>query len=119
MDLARQAFSTSACPSKACVASVKATTIVKKPQLSIMMTLGAHVQDPHVSFYHFSPGGFAFEVITELEPWHNDGFELNPEKLSTWGHELVGPILGAGVRAPEEVLDEEGLAILNRLRQSA
>jgi 2,3-dihydroxybiphenyl 1,2-dioxygenase len=93
--------------------------IVKKRQLPMMMTLGAHVQDPHVSFYHFSPGGFAFEVITELEPWHNDGFELNPEKLSTWGHELVGPILGASVRTPEEVLDEEGLAILNRLRQNA
>jgi 2,3-dihydroxybiphenyl 1,2-dioxygenase len=92
--------------------------IVKKRQLPMQMTLGAHVQDPSVSFYHFSPGGFAFEIITELEQWHDDGFELNPEKLSTWGHELVGPILGASVRTPEEVLDEEGLAILNRLRQN-
>lgn len=93
--------------------------IVKQRKLPMMMTLGQHTQDPHVSFYHFSPGGFAFEVITELEPWHNDGFELNPEKLSTWGHELVGPILGPSVRAPEEVLDAEGLAILGRLRQAA
>lgn len=93
--------------------------IVKKRQLPMMMTLGAHCQDPHVSFYHFGPGGFAFEVITELEPWHDDGFELNPEKLSLWGHELVGPILGPSVRAPEDVLDADGLAILNKLRNKA
>ena len=88
--------------------------IVKQRNLPMMMTLGQHTQDPHVSFYHFSPSGFAFEVITELEPWHHDGFELNPEKLSTWGHEVVGPILGPSVRSPQEVLDAEGLAILER-----
>lgn len=93
--------------------------IVKQRKLPMMMTLGQHTQDPHVSFYHFSPGGFAFEIITELEPWHQDGFELNPEKLSTWGHELVGPILGPSVRAPEEVMDAEGLAILASKRQPA
>jgi len=49
--------------------------------------------------------GFAFETIVELEPWHNDGFELNPEKMSTWGHELVGPILGPSVRNVEELKD--------------
>jgi 2,3-dihydroxybiphenyl 1,2-dioxygenase len=92
--------------------------IVKQRQLPMMMKLGQHAQDPHVSFYHFSPGGFAFEIITELEPWHHDGFELSPEKLSTWGHELVGPILGPSVRTPEEVMDAEGLAILARLRES-
>ncbi|MDE1004078.1 MAG: VOC family protein [Paraburkholderia fungorum] len=93
--------------------------IVRQRKLPMMMTLGQHTQDPHVSFYHFSPGGFAFEVITELEPWHGDGFELNPEKLSTWGHELVGPILGPSVRTPEEVMDAEGLAILAARRQLA
>lgn len=76
--------------------------IVKQRQLPMMMTMGQHTQDPHVSFYHFGPGGFAFEVITELEPWHDDGFELNPEKLSTWGHEVVGPILGPSVRTPAD-----------------
>ena len=92
--------------------------IVKERKIPMMMTMGQHTQDPHVSFYHFSPGGFAFEIITELEPWHHDGFELNPEKLSTWGHEVVGPILGPSVRAPEEVFDEQGLAILSRLRNA-
>jgi len=77
--------------------------LVRKKGLQLMMTLGQHSQDPHMSFYHFTPSGFAIECITELEPWHADGFELNPEQLSTWGHELVGPILGPSVRSPEEV----------------
>lgn len=84
--------------------------LVRKHKLPMMMTLGQHTQDPHMSFYHFNPSGFAFETIVELEPWHNDGFELNPEKLSTWGHEVVGPILGPSVKTPEEVLDAEVLA---------
>jgi len=91
--------------------------IVKQRNIPLQMTLGQHTQDPHVSFYHFSPGGFAIETITELEPWHEDGFELNPEKLSTWGHELVGPILGPSVKTPPEVLDAEGLAVLEPLLQ--
>ena len=84
--------------------------LVKKRNLQLMMKLGQHTQDPHMSFYHFNPSGFAFECIVELEPWHPDGFELNPETLSTWGHELVGPILGPSVRTPDEVLDAEYLA---------
>jgi 2,3-dihydroxybiphenyl 1,2-dioxygenase len=84
--------------------------LVKKRNLQLMMRLGQHTQDPHMSFYHFNPSGFAFECIVELEPWHPDGFEVNPESLSTWGHELVGPILGPSVRTPDEVLDAEYLA---------
>jgi len=76
--------------------------IVKQRKLPMMMTMGQHTQDPHVSFYHFNPSGFAFETIVELEPWHPDGFELNPEQMSTWGHELVGPILGPSVGTPED-----------------
>ena len=91
--------------------------IVKAKKIPMMMTMGQHTQDPHVSFYHFSPGGFAFEIITELEPWHHDGFELAPEQLSTWGHEVVGPILGPSVRTPEEVLDDKGLKALARVRK--
>lgn len=91
--------------------------LVKQCGLPMQMTLGQHTQDPHVSFYHFNPSGFAIETITELEPWHDDGFELNPERLSTWGHEMVGPILGPSVRTPEELLDEGGLAVLNALRK--
>lgn len=79
--------------------------LVRKKGLQMMMTLGQHTQDPHMSFYHFTPSGFAIECIVELEPWHDDGYELNPEKLSTWGHELVGPILGSSVRSPEEVFE--------------
>lgn len=78
--------------------------IVKQHELPLMMTLGQHTQDPHMSFYHFNPSGFAFETIAELEPWHGDPYELNPEKMSTWGHEIVGPILGPSVKTPEELL---------------
>jgi 2,3-dihydroxybiphenyl 1,2-dioxygenase len=87
--------------------------IVRKRELPMQMTLGQHSQDPHLSFYHFSPGGFAIETITELTPWQDDGFEINPEKLSLWGHELVGPILGSSVRTPAEILDAEYLAAKN------
>ncbi|MDO9278833.1 MAG: VOC family protein, partial [Polaromonas sp.] len=83
--------------------------IVRQRELPMMMTLGQHAQDPHLSFYHFNPSGFAFETIAEIEPWQGDPYELNPEKLSLWGHEMVGPILGASVKTPEEVLDAEYL----------
>jgi 2,3-dihydroxybiphenyl 1,2-dioxygenase len=76
--------------------------IVQKRQLKMQMKLGQHTQDPHLSFYHFSPGGFAIECIAELEPWPGDPFEPNPERLSFWGHDLVGPILGTSVRPLEE-----------------
>lgn len=83
--------------------------IVKKRNIPLLMTLGQHTQDPHLSFYHFTPSGFVVEVINELEPWPGDPFELNPEKLSLWGHELVGPMLGTSVRTPEELLDKDDL----------
>ncbi|MFN3725935.1 MAG: VOC family protein [Allosphingosinicella sp.] len=76
--------------------------LVKKRNIPMMMTLGQHTQDPHLSFYHFTPSGFAIETIFEVEPWHPELHELNPEKLSVWGHELVGPILGPSVRKVEE-----------------
>ncbi|PLX74335.1 MAG: 2,3-dihydroxybiphenyl 1,2-dioxygenase [Azoarcus sp.] len=85
--------------------------LVKKHGHDMMMTLGQHTQDPHMYFYHFTPSGFAIECITELEPWHEDGFELNPEQLSTWGHEIVGPILGPSVKTPEEIFDPEVLTL--------
>jgi hypothetical protein len=77
--------------------------LVNQHQIPIQMTLGQHTQDPHFSFYHFCPSGFAVETIAQFRPWPGDPFELNPEKLSMWGHELVGPILGTTVRTPEEV----------------
>ena len=79
--------------------------LVKQRQLQMQMTLGQHTQDPHMSFYHFGPSGFAVETIVEFEPWPGDAYtELNPEKLSVWGHELVGPIIGPSVKTPEELL---------------
>jgi 2,3-dihydroxybiphenyl 1,2-dioxygenase len=79
--------------------------LVKGRQLEMQMTLGQHTQDPHLSFYHFGPSGFAVETITEFEPWPGDTrTEINPERLSVWGHELVGPIIGPSVRTPEELL---------------
>lgn len=80
--------------------------LVKEHGHQLMMELGQHSQDPHLSFYHFTPSGFAFEVITELEPWPGAPYELNPEKLSTWGHKLVGPIIGPSVGVPEEIYPE-------------
>ncbi len=77
--------------------------LVKRAQLPMLMTLGQHTQDPHLSFYHFTPSGFAVETIAEHKPWPGDPFELNPERLSYWGHELVGPILGPSVRSAEEL----------------
>ena len=44
------------------------------------------------------------DLWVPAEPWHGDPFELNPEKMSTWGHEIVGPILGPSVKTPEELL---------------
>jgi 2,3-dihydroxybiphenyl 1,2-dioxygenase len=75
---------------------------VLKRGLQMQMTLGQHTQDPHLSFYHFSPSGFAFECIQEFEPWPGDPYELNIDRLSLWGHELVGPILGPSVRPVED-----------------
>ena len=77
--------------------------LVKQHGLPMQMTIGQHTQDPHVSFYHYNPSGFVFETITELAPWHHDGFELNPERLSLWGHEMVGPLLGPTVRPVSEL----------------
>jgi 2,3-dihydroxybiphenyl 1,2-dioxygenase len=80
--------------------------IVQEKELDMLMTLGQHTQDPHLSFYHFNPSGFAFECIAELEPWQGDPFELNPEKMSTWGHKMVGSILGPSIGTPEEIYPE-------------
>lgn len=77
--------------------------IVQKRQLPMMFTLGQHTQDPHLSFYHYTPSGFAFETIYEVEPWHRELGELNPETLSSWGHQLVGPVLGPSVKKLEEL----------------
>lgn len=80
--------------------------IVLERELDLLMTLGQHTQDPNMSFYHFNPSGFAIECITELEPWQGDPFELNPEKLSIWGHKMTGSILGPSIGAPEDVYPE-------------
>jgi 2,3-dihydroxybiphenyl 1,2-dioxygenase len=80
--------------------------IVLERELDLLMTLGQHTQDPHMSFYHFNPSGFAFECITEIEAWHGDPFELNPEKMSTWGHKMVGSILGPSIGKPEDIYPE-------------
>lgn len=77
--------------------------IVKKRQIPMMFTLGQHTQDPSMSFYHYSPSGFAIETIYEIHPWDPREVELNPEKLSIWGHELVGPVLGPSVKKLEEL----------------
>lgn len=64
---------------------------------------------PSVVLPHFNPSGFAFQTIAEIEPWQGDPYELNPEKLSLWGHEMVGQFSAPASRTPEEVLDAEYL----------
>ena len=63
------------------------------------MTMGRHTQDPVVSFYHFTPSSFIIEYLTEGEKMPHDSFyEVNPEKLSVWGHKRVGPPLPTTVQ---------------------
>ncbi|WP_242153572.1 VOC family protein [Sphingomonas sp. BAUL-RG-20F-R05-02] len=76
---------------------------VQQREIPMMMTLGQHTQDPHLSFYHYSPSGFAIESIWEMRPWVPELFEPNPETLSAWGHQLVGPILGPSVKKISEL----------------
>jgi hypothetical protein len=83
--------------------------IVKARNLQLQMTLGQHTQDPHASFYHFNPSGFAFETITELEPWQGDAFELNPRSSAPGATRLSGRYWPS-VRTPEELLDPAYLA---------
>ncbi|WP_404478834.1 VOC family protein [Novosphingobium sp. BL-52-GroH] len=69
-------------------------------ELKMQMTLGGHTNDPVISFYHFTPGQIPVECLWEEQPWidYNVGFEVNPTTLSTWGHKVVGPMVGATVR---------------------
>jgi hypothetical protein len=82
--------------------------IVKARNLQLQMTL-ASTQDPHASFYHFNPSGFAFETITELEPWQGDAFELNPRSSAPGATRLSGRYR-AEYAHPEELLDPAYLA---------
>jgi 2,3-dihydroxybiphenyl 1,2-dioxygenase len=77
--------------------------IVQDRQIPVQTTLGRHCQDPVVSFYAFTPSNFIFEYI--WEDGHHDvvPFEVFPERLSIWGHKVVGPMLGSNVMEPEKV----------------
>jgi 2,3-dihydroxybiphenyl 1,2-dioxygenase len=77
--------------------------LVQERQIQMMMTLGQHTQESVVSFYHFSPSGFGIEPLWEMEPWQPGLGELNPERLSLWGHHLTGPILGPSVKKISEL----------------
>jgi 2,3-dihydroxybiphenyl 1,2-dioxygenase len=75
--------------------------IALQRELPLQWTLGRHVQDPVISFYVFTPSGFPIEYFTEVGHW-NEVTEMNPEKLSVWGHKLVGPVLASTVRPLSE-----------------
>lgn len=79
--------------------------LVRKRELPLSRTLGQHTHESIVSFYHFGPTGFIVECLWEESPWsrEQDPLETNPERLSTWGHELVGPMVGSAVRPAEEL----------------
>lgn len=75
-----------------------AQEIVEQRQLQMVLTMGRHTNDPVVSFYHETPSGFAIELLWEERPWQGP-YEANPERVSKWGHKLVGPMIGSAIRA--------------------
>ncbi|WP_404477584.1 VOC family protein [Novosphingobium sp. BL-52-GroH] len=82
-------------------------------ELKMQMTLGRHTNDPIISFYHFTPGQFPVECLWEEHPWieANVGFEVNPTALSTWGHKVVGPMVGTTVRPLDSSATGSGPAL--------
>ena len=77
--------------------------LVQERNLPLQVTLGRHTQDPVVSFYSFTPSKFVIEYLTEGAIMPEETFcEVNPQKLSVWGHKTVGPPL------PETVAPVEG-----------
>jgi 2,3-dihydroxybiphenyl 1,2-dioxygenase len=56
----------------------------------VQMTLGRHMQDPVVSFYTCTPGGFVIEYIwgEDLEVPDDTFVERRATKLSLWGHKM-------------------------------
>jgi 2,3-dihydroxybiphenyl 1,2-dioxygenase len=68
--------------------------MVQERNIPIQMTLGRHTQDPVISFYSFTPSGFIVEYLTQGALWSEEEFfEVNPQRLSVWGHKQVGPPL--------------------------
>jgi 2,3-dihydroxybiphenyl 1,2-dioxygenase len=71
--------------------------IVLQREIPLQQTLGRHTQDPVISFYVFTPAGFPIEYFHEIGQW-NRASEVNPERVSLWGHKPVGPLFGRTVR---------------------
>jgi len=74
--------------------------LCKQRGIPLQMTMGQHVQDPVVSTYLFTPSAFIIEYLSPVGKTESveDFVEPNPEKLSIWGHERVGPPLPETVR---------------------
>jgi 2,3-dihydroxybiphenyl 1,2-dioxygenase len=76
-----------------------ALDLCKQRDVPLQKLLGRHTQDPVISFYLFTPTGFIIEYLSPVVDNDVDAFyETNPEKLSVWGHEVVGPPLPATVQ---------------------
>jgi 2,3-dihydroxybiphenyl 1,2-dioxygenase len=71
--------------------------IVLQREIPLQQTLGRHTQDPVISFYVFTPSGFPIEYFHEIGHW-NEATEVNPEKISLWGHKLMGPVFASTIR---------------------
>jgi 2,3-dihydroxybiphenyl 1,2-dioxygenase len=68
--------------------------LCKERDVPIHRLIGRHTQDPVISFYTFTPSGFIIEYLSPVVDNDVDAFyETNPEKLSVWGHEIVGPMM--------------------------
>ncbi len=65
--------------------------VQKKRADSLQATLGRHTQDPVVSFYHFTPGGYLLETFWEERSFAEYGpvSQVFAHTLSTWGHQNV------------------------------
>jgi hypothetical protein len=72
--------------------------LVEEREIPLQQTLGRHTQDPVISFYSFTPSGFIIEYLTEGARLSDLPTEANPEKLSVWGHKLVGPPIPSTVK---------------------
>jgi 2,3-dihydroxybiphenyl 1,2-dioxygenase len=76
-----------------------ALDLCKQRDVPLQRLLGRHTQDPVISFYTFTPAGFIIEYLSPVVDNDVDAFyETNPETLSVWGHEMVGPPLPATVK---------------------
>lgn len=71
--------------------------VAEQEEATLQRTIGRHIQEPVISFYLFAPGGFLIECFHEAGDW-NKVVEVNPDRITLWGHKWLGPVFGSSVR---------------------